>query len=449
MNLLHTIAFFLLTLGPLIAFHEFGHYLAARLCGVKVLRYCLGFGKPFFSRRLGRDQTEWALAPFPIGGYVKLLGQDDDEPVPARDAHRAFNNQSVGKRAIIIIAGPLANFILAICVYWGLNLHGIDEPVARMAAPVAGTPAERAGLKSGDLITRFDGEAVASWTDLNWRLINAASERRSATLETRNASGESAARTIDFSTLASLEPDGDFTGRLGFKLFRPQPRVASIAPGSPAAQVGLQVGDVFVAAAGKPIVTGDDFVAAMRANPGRPVALEVQRGRDRLSMTVVPKAETDANGVRFGRIGAGIDPALEMTTVTYGLLPSLSRAFGQTWDMSVFSLKMLGKMVTGEVSWRNLSGPVTIADYAGKTARLGAVYFLSFIAVVSISLGVINLLPIPMLDGGHLLYYLAEIIRGKPVSERVMEIGFKFGLFIVAVSMVLALYNDINRLLAG
>jgi len=449
MNLLHTVFFFLVALGILIAFHEYGHYLAARLCGVKVLRYCLGFGTPFISRRFGPDQTEWGIAPFPIGGYVKLLGQDPEDPIPAADAHRAFNNQAVWKRAIIILAGPLANFILAISVYWGLNLHGVEEPVARMAAPVAGTPAARAGLQPGDEITRFDGEQVVSWSDLNWRLLNAASERRSVTLETRNVRGDLAARVLDFSGLTRLDPDKDLIGRLGFKLYRPQPRAALAAPGSPAERAGLKQGDVFVAVAGKPIASSEEFIAGMRANPGRPVALEVLRGADRLSLTVTPEAVPGKDGQKYGRIGVGLDDRPLMTTVSYGAVKSLTRAAGQTWDMSVFSLKMLGKMVTGEVSWRNLSGPVTIADYAGKTARLGATYYLNFLALVSISLGVINLLPIPMLDGGHLLYYLAEIIRGKPVSERVMEIGFKFGLAVVAVSMVLALYNDINRLLAG
>ncbi|HEX4325206.1 MAG TPA: RIP metalloprotease RseP [Burkholderiales bacterium] len=449
MNLLHTIFFFLVALGILIAFHEYGHYLAARLCGVKVLRYCLGFGTPFFSRRFGPDQTEWGIAPFPIGGYVKLLGQDPDDPVPAVDAHRAFNNQAVWKRAIIILAGPLANFILAISFYWGLNLHGVEEPVARVAAPAAGSPAARAGLQPGDEITRFDGDAVVSWNDLNWRLLNAASERRSVTLETRNASSERAARTLDFTSLDHLDPDKDLIGRLGFRLYRPQPRLGRIAPGSPADVSGLKTGDILVNVGEKAVGSADDFIGQVRSHRDQPLRVGVLRGGQRLDFSVTPR-EVENEGKKYVGINAGIEPGMAaMTTVSYGPLKSLSQAVTQTWDMSIFSLKMLGKMITGEVSWRNLSGPVTIADYAGKTARLGATYYLNFLALVSISLGVINLLPIPMLDGGHLMYYLAEIIRGKPVSERVMEIGFKFGLTIVAISMVLALYNDINRLLAG
>lgn len=447
MTLLHTLVFFLLALGILIAFHEYGHYLAARLCGVKVLRYCLGFGTPFISRRFGPDQTEWGIAPFPIGGYVKLLGQDPDEPVPPHEAHRAFNNQKVWKRMAIIIAGPLANFILAIAVYCGLNLYGIEEPVARVAAPVAGTPAANAGLAAGEQVTRFDGESVLSWTDLSWRLLQAANEHRSVSLETRNDRNEVAQRTLDLSSLGQVKMEGDFAGELGFKLYDPPPRVVLAEPGSPAEQAGLKPGDILLSANGKPLRSGREFIQVMRGSPGKPVQLEVGRGNERIAVTVTPKIVEDKK-LRIGRIGAGLEgPA--MTTVSYGFAGGLARAFSQTWEMSVFSLKMLGKMITGEISWRNLSGPVTIADYAGKTARLGATYYLNFLALVSISLGVINLLPIPMLDGGHLMYYLAEIIRGKPVSERVMEIGFKFGLIVVAVSMVLALYNDINRLLAG
>jgi len=448
MNLLHTIGFFLLALGILIAFHEYGHYLAARLCGVKVLRYCLGFGTPFISRRFGRDQTEWGIAPFPIGGYVKLLGQDPEDPVPAAEAHRAFNNQNVWKRSAIIIAGPLANFIFAISVYWGLNLYGVEEPVARMAAPVAGTPAAQARLQAGDEITLFDGESVVSWNDLNWRLLQAAGEHRVVNLETRSTRGVIALPVLDLTQIGQSNLEGDFMGRLGFKLYRPQPRMVEAAPGSPAEKAGLKSGDVFVAVAGKPIGSGQEFINAMRANPGKPVKLEVLRGTVRLSLKVTPDV-VEKDGLKVGRIDAQIDDRPAMTTVSYGALKSLTRGVEQTWDMSVFSLKMLGKMITGEVSWRNLSGPVTIADYAGKSARLGATYYLHFLALVSISLGVINLLPIPMLDGGHLMYYFVEVLRGKPVSEKIMEIGFKFGLIIVAVSMVLALYNDINRLLAG
>jgi len=253
---------------------------------------------------------------------------------------------------------------------------------------------------------------------------------------------------LDLARIAPLKMEGDVMGQLGFKLLRPPPRIGAVLPGSPAEEAGLAAGDVLLSVAGKPVVTAADFIDAMRANRDRPLRIEVQRVTDRLSLTVTPR-EVQSDGQKFVGINAKIDSRPEMTLVSYGVVDSLTHGVAQTWQMSIFSLKMLGKMVIGEISWRNLSGPVTIADYAGRAARVGLAEYLRLIALVSISLGVINLLPIPMLDGGHLMYYFAEVIRGKPVSERIMEIGFKFGLLVVAFSMILALYNDINRLLAG
>lgn len=448
MTFLSTLVAFLIALGVLIAFHEYGHYLAARLCGVKVLRFCLGFGRPIFMRRLGADGTEWALAAFPLGGYVKLLGHDPDDPVPPADAHRAFNAQSVAKRIFIIAAGPVANFLLAITVYWGLNLYGVDEPPAQVAAPLAGSAAQQAGLKSGDLIMRLDDTPVASWTELHWRLLRAADARARVRLEVRNTRGEISFPALDMTRLESLELEGDFMKSLGLALFRPQPRVVQVEPDSPAERAGLRAADVLLAVDGKALATGDDFVAAMRASAGRERMIEIVRDGRNSQVKVTPAA-VDAPDGRIGRIGARIGDRVEPVQVRYGLVDGLTKSITQTYDMSIFSLRMLGRMITGEVSWRNLSGPVTIADYAGKTARLGLTYYLNFIALVSISLGVLNLLPIPMLDGGHLLYYLVEILRGKPVSEKVMEIGTRLGLMIVMTTMLLALYNDINRLLAG
>ena len=448
MTFLSTIVAFLIALGVLIAFHEYGHYLAARLCGVKVLRFCLGFGRPVLMRRFGRDGTEWALAAFPLGGYVKLLGHDPDDVVPPADAHRSFNAQSVGKRIAIIAAGPIANFLLAITVYWGLNLHGVEEPPAQVAAPLAGSLAARAGLVAGDLVERVDDAEVASWNDLHWRLLRLAEGRARVRLQVRNVKGGLDFPVLDMSGMDRLELEGDFMRSLGLALFRPQPRIVEVEPSSPAANAGLRPQDVLLTVDGKVLASAGDFVALMRASAGRERVLEVQSAGQRREVRVTPASIAGADGPS-GRIGARIGESLTPVTVRYGMVDGFSRSVAQTYDMSMFSLRMLGKMVVGEVSWRNLSGPVTIADYAGKTARLGLTYYLNFIALVSISLGVLNLLPIPMLDGGHLLYYLAEILRGKPVSDKVMEIGTRLGIAIVMTTMLLALYNDINRLLAG
>ncbi len=469
MNLLHTLIAFIVALGVLIAFHEFGHYLVARLCGVKVLRYCLGFGSPIVSRRWGRDQTEWAIAAFPLGGYVKLLGQDPDEVVAPGEAHRSFLAQSVAKRMAIIAAGPLANFLLAIGLYWGLNLYGVEEPVARLAAPAAGTSAARAQLRAGDTVVSADGSPVRAWADLSWHLLQAAHERRSVKLEvtrggvsggTGTGSGseeqpgsaragtELVLAALDLSAMTEAELEGDAITKLGFRLFRPSPKVTTIEAGSPAEKSGMAAGDVLRKVDGKAIGGGEDFVRAMRASPERELTLELDRAGAAITVKVTP-VRVEKEGQSFGRIGAGIDDRPVLTVVRYGAGEALVKALRYTWEMSIFSLKMLGRMVTGDVSWRNLSGPVTIADYAGKTARLGAVYYLNFIALVSISLGVLNLLPIPVLDGGYLLYYSLEAIRNKPVPASWMEWGTKFGVFVVVIAMSLALFNDISRLLAG
>ena len=459
MNLLHTLIAFIVALGVLIAIHEFGHYLAARLCGVKVLRYCLGFGSPIASRRWGRDGTEWAIAAFPLGGYVKLLGQDPEEVVPPAEAHRSFLAQSVVKRMAIIVAGPLANLLLAIGLYWGLNLYGVEEPVARLAAPAAGTPAARAQVQAGDTVVSADGNPVRAWGDLSWHLLQAAHERRSVRLEVQRGSGIStrggdsvasklAVIALDLSVLSEADLDGDAITKLGFRLFRPSPKVTAIETGSPAEKGGLRTGDTLLNVEGKRVVDGGEFVRAMRAGAERELILELERAGAIVTVKVTP-VRIEKDGQSFGRIGAGIDDRPALITVRYGTGEALVNAVQHTWEMSIFSLKMLGRMVTGDVSWRNLSGPVTIADYAGKTARLGVTYYLNFIALVSISLGVLNLLPIPVLDGGYLLYYSLEAIRNKPVPPEWMEWGTKFGLFIVVIAMSLALFNDLSRLLAG
>jgi regulator of sigma E protease len=448
MTLVSTIGAFLVALGVLVAFHEYGHYLAARLCGVKVLRFCLGFGRPVFMRKLGRDQTEWGVAAIPLGGYVKLLGHDPEEKVAPHEEHRSFNAQPVWKRIVIIAAGPVANFLLAITLYWGLNISGVEEPPARVAAPAMGSLANLAGIAAGDVIVRLDGEPVASWNDLHWKLLRAAEARRPVALEVRNVRDEIAFPSLDLSRLEILELEGDFMKSLGLALFLPQPRVVQVEPGSPAERAGLKPGDVLLAVDGRSVATGDEFVALMRTGAGIARTVDVRTGTQLRQLKVVP-VPADGSGGRIGRIGARIGAQLEPVLVRYGPADGLVKGLSQTWEMSVFSLKMMGRMLTGEVSWRNLSGPVTIADYAGKTARLGLAYYLNFLALVSISLGVLNMLPVPMLDGGHLMYYLAEILRGKPVSAKVMEIGTRFGLAIVMTTMALALFNDISRLIAG
>lgn len=454
MNLLHTVVSFVVALGVLIVVHELGHYLVARWCGVKVLRFSVGFGRALASRRLGPDRTEWVIAAVPLGGYVKMVDEREGTVAP-EDLPRAFNRQSVWRRFAIVLAGPMANFLLAIALYWGLFLGGVQEAKPILAAPEAGTVAAQAGLARGDTVRAVNGEPVASWQDVRWRVLQLALDRKVARLEVQSASGALDWRTLDLGQVKSEEVEGDLLSRLGLRLFRPEvpATIGQVVSGGVAERGGLAVRDRVLAIDGVPIPTWDALVAKVRASAGRPLALEVDRAGARVRIELTP--ETVGEGANaFGRIGAGpyIEPgamSAYLIEVRHGPGEALGRALAKTWEMSAFSLRMLAKMIVGEVSWRNLSGPVTIADYAGQSAQLGLAPYLAFLALISISLGVLNLLPIPLLDGGHLMYYTIEVLKGSPVSERVMEIGQRAGLVVLLFLMAFAFYNDINRLISG
>lgn len=454
MNFLFYLGAFALALGLLIVVHEAGHFLVARWCGVKVLRFSLGFGKPVLMRRFGRDETELALAAFPLGGYVKMLDEREGE-VPEAELPRAFNRQPVWKRFAIVSAGPAANFLLAIFFYWALFVHGVEEPRPVLGAPVAGSPVAQAGFKEGELVRSVNGRAVATWQEFRWELLQRALEKGSVTLEVINPHQEISFRRLELGSVDISEMEGDVLQPLGFRFFRPRlpPVVGKVTPGSVAEMAGLRAGDRIVAIDGEQIENWTRVVAIIRDATGRQLVLDVVRGSERLAVRLVP-AEAEDRGRRIGRIGVAVKEAdFDMTAlvavVRYGPFESLHKAVEQTWETSIFSLRMMGRMITGDVSWKNLSGPVTIADYAGQSARLGLSHYVRFLALISISLGVLNLLPIPLLDGGHLMYYIVEIIKGGPVSERVMEIGQQIGLALLVMLMAFAFYNDINRLISG
>jgi regulator of sigma E protease len=315
--------------------------------------------------------------------------------------------------------------------------------------------AEQAGFREGELIRSINGQAVASWQELRWELLQQALAKGSVTLEVINKRHELAFRKLDLSSLDTSDLEGDILLQTGFRFYRPMlpPVIGKISPEGVADLAGLRDGDRILAIDGVSITSWSQVVAIIREAPGRPLRLDADRQGKTFSLSVTP-AEADDRGKRIGRIGIGVreeevDRTALMTIVRYGPVESLGKAVTQTWETSVFSLKMLGRMITGEVSWKNLSGPVTIADYAGQSAKLGLAYYIKFLALISISLGVLNLLPIPLLDGGHLMYYIVEIIKGGPVSERVMEIGQQIGLALLAMLMAFAFYNDINRLVSG
>jgi regulator of sigma E protease len=450
MSLVITIVAFLVTLGILIVIHELGHYWVARKCGVKVLRFSIGFGRPLYRKVSGADKTEWVVAALPLGGYVRMLDERDTDtgPIAPADLPRAFNRQSVYKRIAIVLAGPMANLLLAIAVYWGLSVFGVMEPQAVVAQPAAGTPAAVAGLRAGDRITAVDGEEVRSFTELNWLVLQRAVERDSVPLSVAGRDGVTRQLQLDLSGLSKQDLEGNPMPRIGLGVFGGPPRVGKVQEGSAAARAGLQTGDRVLEVGRTPMASSRQFVERVRSAPGEPLALLVERGGQTLQIEVTPARVRDDTGREVGRIGAELGERPELVKVHYGPLESIGPAVGRTWDTAIFSLKMLGKMITGEASWKNLSGPVTIADYAGKTASIGPAAFLSFLALVSISLGVLNLLPIPMLDGGHLVYYLVEIVKGSPPADWIVEWGQRAGIGVLVMLTGLALYNDLTRLLS-
>ncbi len=454
MTLLHTIVAFIVALGVLIVVHEYGHYLVARLCGVKVLRFSVGFGRPLFTWRRGRDQTEWVIAAIPFGGYVKML-DEREAPVAPADLGRAFNRQSVGARLLIVVAGPLFNFLFAIVVYAGLYMHGLPEARPVLAEPPPATLARAAGFRGGDLVRAVDGQEVATWQELRWRVLQGALQRQRLNVEVINEREQISSLVLDLGGFPVAEVESDALERIGLGLFRPQlaPVLGQVVAGSAAEQAGLAAGDRVTHAEGRKLATWDDLVQAVRRRPQQPLRLGIERAGVSMEVEVTPDA-ISVNGVRIGRIGAAPEiPASHaariFVQVRHGPLASLTQASKKTWDISVFSLKMLGMMLLGEVSWKNLSGPVTIADFAGQSAQLGWIPYLTFLALISISLGVLNLLPIPPLDGGHLMFYLLEAVKGSPASERAIDVGQRVGIALLLTLMAFAFYNDLTRLFAG
>lgn len=453
MSLVSTIIAFLIALGVLIVFHELGHYGVARLCGVKVLRFSVGFGRPLLVKRFGPDRTEWVISAFPLGGYVKML-DEREAPVPAAERGRAFNRQSVYRRFAIVSAGPLANFLLAVVLYWALFLNGVPgiKPLVGPVAPAS--PAAMAGLVEGDLVRSVGGDAVETWQDLRWALLDRAVSRGQVVLEIERGGGPRRV-ALDLSGVSGEDFGAEFMERLGLASYRPalKPVVGQVIAGGAGERGGLVEGDRIVAIDGRTMARWDQVVETVRASAERPLAFEVERDGARVPLVIVPEAVKDGEA-RVGRIGVAprADPAAweGLTVVKHlGVVGSLRAALERTWETTVLSLKMLYRMVLGDVSWRNVSGPITIADYAGQTAQMGIAAYLGFIALVSISLGILNLLPIPMLDGGHLMYYVVEIFKGRPVSDKAMEVGQQVGMVLLFALMAFALFNDINRLIAG
>lgn len=479
-----TIAAFIITIGILVTIHEFGHYQVAKWCGVKVLRFSIGFGKPLFSTILGQDKTEFVLALIPLGGYVKML----DERVIAQESEqktnpvisyteqelsRAFNRQSVWKRIAIVAAGPIANLLLAILIYWGLFVSGVTVMRPVIGGVTDNTAAARAQLKAGDSIKKIDGSIVESWQDVRWILLKKSlststkesAEKTSevppviAKLDIVNADNEEKIININLSGIDKNDLESDVLEQLGFIQYQPKilPIIGEVTPKSVAEQAGLKAGDKIITVNKLLVTDWDSFVKVVRVNPMQAISVEYERQLSgviqRHTALITPEKLQD-HGKTIGRIGAAAKVDLTkaqadldklLVVVSYSPFRALTMALDKTWDTSTFSLKMLGKMLTGQMSFKGISGPATIASYAGQSADLGLKVFLGFLATISISIGVLNLLPIPVLDGGHLLYYVVEIFKGSPVSDRVMEFGQRLGFGVLGLLMTVAIFNDITR----
>ncbi|HEY5798854.1 MAG TPA: RIP metalloprotease RseP [Burkholderiaceae bacterium] len=457
MTLPQTLIAFIIALGTLVVIHELGHYWVARWCGVKVLRFSVGMGRIVWSRRYGADQTEWAISILPLGGYVKMLDAREAGPgaLSPDELKREFTSQNVWKRIAIVSAGPFANFLLAVVLFAGLYAHGVPEPHTKLRAVPEQSYAFAAGLRGGETVTAVDGYAIQGWAQLRWKVMQAAIEKAPVQLSvvradaTGNAAGSAppASVSIPADAWEGLDLEGDFLNRLGLMTARPPAVLGRIAPNGPAAQAGLEQGDLILAVNGERIADGLAFRELMSVAAGQAVALDIERDGRRKNITVVPEQVT-VNGQAVGRIGVEVPLLPETVDVSLPLLEAVQQGAIKTWDTSLMTLRMLGKMVTGEVSWKNMTGPITIADYAGQTARIGLFSYISFIAFISISLGIMNLLPIPVLDGGLLLYYSLEVLTGRPISERAAEIAQRAGVSILMLLMAVAVFNDIRRLIA-
>lgn len=455
MVLLSTIFAFVIALSLLIAFHEFGHYLVARWCGVKVLRFSLGFGQPLFKKHFGRDQTEWVIAAIPLGGYVRMLDEREGQ-VPVDELPRAFNRQPVAKRFAIVAAGPVANFLLAILLYWLLFVLGVNGVKPILGEIESATPAASAGFRNGDTITEVNGRAITTWQEARLSLLdNAVSKNPDVRITVTGESGITRRLKLDLSTLSTKDLENDFLNKLGLSAYRPviAPIIDQVMANGAAEHAGLKTGDKIVAINGEAISTWEDVVDSVRSHPGHTLSVEVMRDGQALVMSLQPETATEGR-TEIGR--AGITPRIQheilenlLVKTSYPPITALVKAVTKTWEMSYFTVRMLGKMVTGEVSLNNISGPITIANYAGRSAQLGFSAYLGFLALISISLGVLNLLPVPVLDGGHLMYYLIEVVRGAPLSEKIISIGNQIGMALLIILMMFALHNDLLRLTSG
>lgn len=450
MSVLSSILWFVIAIGVLVTVHEFGHFWVARRLGVKVLRFSVGFGRPLWRTRAGRDQVEYVIGAIPLGGYVKMLDEAEGE-VPESERHRAFNRQSLPVRFAVVSAGPIFNFLFAVVAYWAMFMVGVSglKPLVGEVAP--GSLASAAGFKSGQEIVRIADRETRSWEAVIQGVIGGSLHGETLEVTVDDPARGTRELSLDLSGVALDDlTRGQFFERLGFTPMRPTipPRMGRIFEGQPADRAGLRPGDLILSVDDTPVETWHQLVEYLRARPEQTIEIVVDRSGQQHRLTLVPRA-VEENGQRVGKIDAALDENVRdryYAVERYAPLDAFSRAADKTAQVTVLTLQMLWKMVTLEVSVENLSGPISIAQYAGVSAEVGIARFLEFLGIVSISLGIINLLPIPLLDGGHLMYYLIELVQGRPVSEQAQFVAQRLGIAMLVCLMGLAFYNDLARI---
>jgi regulator of sigma E protease len=453
MTILTYVLAFLVAIGVLVAVHEYGHFWMARRMGIRVLRYSIGFGKVLWSRR-GKDQVEYAISAIPLGGYVKLLDEREGPVAPAI-VHEAYNRKPVWRRILVLLAGPFANFLFASVAYWILFVVGIPALKPVIGDVKADSVAARAGLQSGDAIVGVGGQPVSTREGAVLAVLDRLMDGTPIELQVRGDEGAGGARSVSLDVAGdrrALTEPGALLPGLGFDFWYPTvpTEIGTIVPDSPAARAKLQVGDRIVAVDGEPVADFSQLVRRVQPNPGRTLTFTIERAGDELDVPIEVEAQRDGERL-VGRIG--IQPVQSLSVPEdmrsierYGVFAATGRAVAKTWDMSVLTVRMIWNVATGDVSVKNLSGPINIAEYAGFSARQGILSFLSFLAIVSVSLFVLNLLPIPILDGGQVVYQVAELVKGSPLSERAQAVGQQIGILLLLVLMSFAFYNDLSRL---
>ena len=455
MTILISIISFLVAIAILVGIHEFGHFWVARKLGIKIIRFAIGFGTPIWTyKSKDKDATEYVLAAIPMGGYVKMLDEREGE-VKEEEKHRAFNNQPVWKRFLVVLAGPMFNFFFAIAAFAAIQMMGVDSVRPYVGEIKQDSVAAQSGFENKDLITGINDVKTDSMRQVRLTVLNEYLKNPDLKIHVKTQSGSQATRNLDLSNIKLLADEGDYFTKTGIDFWQPphETIINSVLPDKPAQLAGVVAMDKVLSVDGNKVVSTKYFSDYINSHAGKTVELVIERGGETKVLSLTPKI-MDVDGQKRAIIGVGLARKFDEDAVKdlffireAPFFEALKSGVVETWDMSIMTLKVMGRLITGEASLKNISGPITIANYAGKSALIGFSAFLTLLAIVSLSLGVLNLLPIPMLDGGHLLYYVIELVKGSPVSERVEAIGMRIGISVVGVLMVVAIYNDIGRLI--